>query len=285
MRFRRGSQLDTSQVSDRRGAAGGVALGGGGLIGVVVLVLTLLNGGDPSSLNLGTGVGGGTGDNTELSASCKTGEDANQEEDCRIVAVVNSVQEFWSNTLEGYQEAPTVFFSGATQTGCGNATSAVGPFYCPLDQTIYIDLSFYEQLRRDFGATGGPFAEAYVIAHEYAHHVENLQGTLERAQRDRSTGPTSSGVRLELQADCLAGLWARGAEQTGFIEDLTQADIEDGLNAASVIGDDAIQEKMQGQVNPESWTHGSSEQRQRWFLTGYNATRMSECDTFKTGNL
>ena len=272
MRFGRDVELDTSQVSDRRGM-GPLAVGGGGIIGLVFLVIQLLGG------------GGGTGGiplgepQTDLSTECRTGEDANQREDCRAVAVINSVQAFWADELPGYQPATTVFFSGGVSTGCGQASSAVGPFYCPLDRRIYIDLGFYDDLRNRFGANGGPFAEAYVIAHEYGHHVENLQGVLERS-RDGSTGPQSSAVRVELMADCLAGMWARGAVATGFIEELTQQDIDDGLNAASAIGDDRIQEQAQGQVNPESWTHGSSEQRQRWFLNGYRSDDLAGCDTF-----
>ena len=281
MRFRRNAQLDPSQVSDRRGMRP-MAVGGGGLIGLVVLVLTLLNGGGGGG---GTGLelGGGaeTGSGTALSAECTTGEDANQRDDCRIVGVINSVQSYWQDTLDGYQPAKTVFFTGGTNTGCGSASSAVGPFYCPLDSQVYIDLGFYEELRTRFGARGGPFAEAYVIAHEYGHHVENLLGVLKRAQQDRDTGPQSSAVRVELMADCLSGMWANGAVETGFIEELTEDDIRDGLDAASVIGDDRIQEQTQGQVNPESWTHGSSEQRQRWFLNGYRGGDLEACDTFR----
>ena len=274
MRFRGGAQLDTSQVSDRRGA-GPLAVGGGGIIGLIVLVFSLLNGGGGGDLPAPSS-GGPTSD---LSAECRTGEDANQREDCRIVGVVNSVQAFWEQRLPGYQRASTVFFSGGTNTGCGSATSAVGPFYCPSDGKVYIDLGFYDDLRSRFGARGGVFAEAYVIAHEYGHHVENLRGVLERG-RSRETGPQSPGVRVELQADCLAGMWARGAVDTGFIEELTEVDIQDGLDAAAAIGDDRIQEQAQGQVSPESWTHGSSQQRQKWFLTGYRSTEISACDTF-----
>ncbi len=274
MRFRRDVGLDTSQVSDRRGA-GPLAIGGGGLIGLIVLVVQLLGGGG------GGGLPDGSLGNLEsdLSAECQTGEDANQRSDCRIVAVVNSVQAFWERRQPNYRRATTVFFSGSTTTGCGAASSSIGPFYCPADERIYIDLGFYDDLRARFGARGGPFAEAYVIAHEYGHHVENLRGVLERA-RSRETGPQSPAVRVELQADCLAGMWARGAVETGFIEELTEADIQDGLNAAAAIGDDRIQAQAQGQVSPESWTHGSSEQRQRWFLTGYRSTEPFPCDTF-----
>jgi predicted metalloprotease len=244
VRFRRDAQLDPSQVSDRRGM-GPLAVGGGGVIGLLFLLFQLVGGGGgggPSGIQLGE-------PNNDLSRECRTGEDANQDQDCRIVGVINSVQAFWSNELSGYQPAETVFFEAQTNTGCGLASSAVGPFYCPNDQHIYIDLGFYQELRDRFGAQGGPFAEAYVIAHEYAHHVQNLQGTLERA-RSTATGPESEGVRVELQADCLSGMWAKGAVDTGFIEELTEADIRDGLDSAAAIGDDRIQERSQGRVDP-----------------------------------
>ena len=283
MRFRKDARLDTSQVSDRRGARGGLPMaigGGGGIIGVIVLLVALFagGGGGNSALDLGTGIGTGE-DNADLSSECQTGEDANQRDDCRIVAVVNSVQKYWADNYEGYRQAKTVFFSGATNTGCGNATSAVGPFYCPVDETVYIDLTFYDELRSRFGAQGGTFAEAYVIAHEYGHHVENILGLLARA-RDGTTGPTSSGVRIELMADCLGGLWARNAVDTGFVEAISDEDVADGLDAAASIGDDRIQEMTTGQVQPERWTHGSSDQRQTWFLTGYREGTLDDCDTF-----
>ena len=258
-------------------------MGGGGLIGVVFLLIQLLGGGGGGA-NLAIG-GTDTGNNTALSQSCTTGADANQREDCRIVAVINSVQDYWGQTMPGYQAAKTVFFSGATNTGCGQASTEVGPFYCPVDKQVYIDLAFYDELRTRFGASGGPFAEAYVIAHEYGHHVQDLTGGLEKSNRDRSTGPQSASVRTELQADCLAGRWAQGAEKTGFIQDLTQADIKDGLDAAAAVGDDRIQQKTQGQVNPESFTHGTAAQRQKWFLTGYRAADTARCDTFAVTNV
>ena len=239
MRFRKNARLDTGQVRDVRGSGGGGlgslggkgALGaGGGIVGIIAVVLVLLlNGGGGGGTNLlDLGVGRrGTDAGADLSAECQTGEDANQQQDCRIVAVVNSVQDYWGDTIRGYQPSTTTFFTGQVNTGCGTASSAVGPFYCPPDQGVYVDLGFFDELETQFGARGGPFAEAYVIAHEYGHHVQNLLGDSEKA-RDGSTGPTSSSVRLELQADCYAGVWASNAVDTEFIEQLTDDDIARG---------------------------------------------------------
>jgi len=273
VRFRDDAQLDTTQVSDRRGM-GGLALpvaGGGGVIGIIVLVVALfLNGGsDPTN---GFSVGGANGD---LSSECRTGADANQRQDCRIVGVVDSVQAYWTQRMPGYTKSKTVFFTGQTSTGCGVASADVGPFYCPPDRTVYIDLGFYDELRSRFGAKGGPFAEAYVIAHEYGHHVEDLMGLLDN--QSGATGPESESVRNELLADCFAGIWAKGAVDTGFIEDVSQTDIDDGLDAAAAVGDDRIQQKAQGQVDPETWTHGSAAQRQEHFLTGFRTGSVESC--------
>ena len=177
----------------------------------------------------------------------------------------------------------SVFYTGSTSTGCGGASSDVGPFYCPVDKHVYIDLGFFDELRTRFGVDVTPFVEAYVIAHEYGHHVQDLQGILEQI-RGSQQGPESKSVRSELQADCYAGVWATHAVETGLIEQLTQADINSGLDAAAAIGDDRIQQETQGQVNPETWTHGSSEQRKRWFTTGYQAGDAGKCDTF-TGSI
>ena len=286
MTFRPDANLDPGQVSDRRGRrmrGGGLAMGGG--IGGLILMaaIVLLSGGD-----LGDIVGGLTGGapqegpvGSQAASECETGADANERLDCRIVGTVNSVQAYWTDAFEAagqeYQPATTVLFSDQTQTACGGATSAVGPFYCPLDQTIYIDLGFYAQLESRFGAEGGPFAEMYVIAHEYGHHVQNLLGFLEGG---RDAGEEGGAVRVELQADCFAGVWAGNAVDTGYLEPLTQDQINQALDAASAIGDDRIQEQTQGQVNPETWTHGSSEQRQEWFTTGLEAGNADACDTF-----
>ncbi|MBD0338193.1 MAG: neutral zinc metallopeptidase [Thermoleophilia bacterium] len=291
MRFRRKARLDPGQVVDvrgrRLGAPGGLAVGGGG-IGLVVLVVyllvTMLGGGGLGDLGTLENRRVGPGDTPgQVSSECRTGEDANERQDCRIVGVVNSVQEFWSGVFERsgerYQLTETVFFTDQVQTACGFASSQVGPFYCPADQRVYVDLGFFDELQSRFGAGGGPFAQAYVIAHEYGHHVQNQLGVLDRVRGDRQ-GPESLAVRSELQADCYAGVWAANAVEAGLMEELTQADINEGIDAASAIGDDRIQERTQGQVNPESWTHGSSEQRRRWFSRGYEQGRPAACDTF-----
>jgi uncharacterized protein len=271
------------------GGPGGVALGGGGLglAGLVIyLLISLLSGG-------GGGLGQleplddqqvGRGDTpSEVSQECRKGQDANERQDCRIVAVVNSVQKFWDGVFERskgqYAYVDTVFFTDQVETGCGVASSRVGPFYCPEDRLVYIDLGFFDELQSRLGVGSAPFAQAYVIAHEYGHHVQNQLGVLDRVRGDRQ-GPESLAVRSELQADCYAGVWAAHALETRLIEQLTQADINDGLDAAAAIGDDRIQERTQGQVNPETWTHGSAEQRRRWFSRGYEEGRPSVCDTF-----
>jgi predicted metalloprotease len=294
MRFDEDSQLDTSQVQDTRGRGfprgGGVAIGGGaGVLGLIVFLLIQLLGGGATSGAL-PGIDQVQGESTNLQEECKTGQDANTKEDCRVVAVVNSVQDFWGAEFQRrggqYEMAPTRLFSGGTQTGCGAASSEVGPFYCPRDTTVYIDLGFYRELQTKFGARGGPFAQAYVLAHEYGHHVQNLTGTMNQVGNDRS-GPQSGAVRLELPPDCYAGLWASHATtEPGpdggdpLVERLTEDDIADGLDAAAAIGDDRIQERFQGRVNPESWTHGSAAQRQKWFNVGYRTGDVQQCDTF-----
>lgn len=289
MPFNDRSRLDPSQVEDRRGRGAGraVAIGGGGL-GLVVLVVALLLGVDPS--NLGGLVEPPTSVSVEspsstssLQEQCRTGVDANAREDCRIVGFVNSIQSFWTDEFArrgaSYTPAKLVLFTDATEAACGYADAAVGPFYCPNDQQVYLDLSFFEELRTRFGAKGGSFAEAYVLAHEYGHHVQKLTGALETPAGARDTGPTSAAVLTELQADCLAGIWAYHATETGYLTKVTDAEIAQSLDAAAAVGDDRIQQETQGHVSPESWTHGSSEQRQMALKDGLQSGDMDTCAT------
>jgi predicted metalloprotease len=308
MRYRESGSLDTSGVRDSRGRGGrggggrgggrGIAVGGGGLglVGLVVVVLLQVLGGSDGG---GTPAGGFSGmgqdrtvDNSELEQNCRTGADANDSVECAVVADVESVQDYWSGVLgEQYTETQTEFFTGSVQTACGGATSGSGPFYCPADQLVYIDLTFFDQLREQFGAQGGLFVDAYIIAHEYAHHVQNLLGINAQVTPGES-GPTSGSVRLELQADCFAGTWANHAETVlddsgaPLIADITDDDIDRALDAAERIGDDYIQENLgSGTVDQEAFTHGSSEQRRRWFRTGYETGDPGRCDTFATDDL
>jgi predicted metalloprotease len=301
MRYREGGSLDTSGVSDRRGRGGGrgIAVGGGGLglVGLLIVVVLQLagGGGGGSGAALGglSGLGPGeTADNTELDQRCRSGADANDSVECAVVADIESIQDYWSQVLGGrYTPTDTVFFSGSVQTSCGGASSGSGPFYCPADQRVYIDLSFFDQLQQQFGAEGGLFVDAYVIAHEYGHHVQNLLGTSAQVQQG-VTGPESGTVRLELQADCYAGAWANHAETVPddsgepLIAEITQDDIDRALDAAARIGDDFIQQNLgSGRVNQNAFTHGSSEQRQKWFTTGYRTGDPNRCDTFATDDL
>jgi uncharacterized protein len=218
---------------------------------------------------------------------CKTGADANRRQDCRNVAVVNDVNAFWADVFQqnnlDYVQAKTNFFEGQVNTGCGAASDDVGPFYCPADNQAFLNLAFFKELETKFGATGGDFAEAYVLAHEYGHHIQNLLGISAKVQQSgEKSGENSAPVRLELQADCYAGVWAANATRgpNPLIVELTDADINEGLDAAARVGDDFIQKTFQGRVNKRAWTHGSSEQRQRWFMKGYKSGEPSQCDTF-----
>ena len=293
MSFNKRSRLDASQVEDRRGSRGGgrrgggtIALGGGGLGLVIVLVVYLL-GGDPGAIiNVLQQAPAASTQNTQgttvLAEACQTGEDANTREDCRIVGFVNSIQAFWTEEFNRqggkYSQAKTVIFTEATEAACGYASAAMGPFYCPRDQTVYLDLAFFDELQTRFGAQGGPFAEAYVLAHEYGHHIQNLSGVLEQSAKSRATGPESIAVQVELQADCLAGVWAYHATDTGYLTQVTNEQIAQALDAAAAVGDDQIQRQTQGHVSPESWTHGSSAQRQEALKAGLESGDLAACN-------
>jgi predicted metalloprotease len=288
MPFNNQSRLDPSQIQDRRGRGVGrtVAFGGGGL-GLIILVVVILLGGNPNDLlNLVETTQPASYQNTsnvsDLQTECQTGADANSKEDCQIVGYVNSIQDYWSsefaNNGEQYTNAQTVLYSGSTEGACGYASAATGPFYCPSDQMVYLDLSFFDELKTRFGAEGGPFAEAYVLAHEYGHHVQDLLGTLDQSG-DSSTGAQSMSVFTELQADCLAGVWAHHAAETGYLTAPTSEEIAQSLDAAAAVGDDRIQQETQGYISPESWTHGSSKQRQAALEDGLQAGDIQSCNT------
>ncbi|WP_029136991.1 KPN_02809 family neutral zinc metallopeptidase [Nakamurella lactea] len=322
MKFNEGASLNTGQISDQRGSSGGGGggLGGGGLggipigkagggiglvVAIVLIAIQLFGGKFGGGSDTGSASGGSsllqqaaaTGDNVDASAlasECRTGADANAKDDCRVVGFVNSIQDYWANQFKStgktYPEATTVFYSQAVSTGCGQGSSGMGPFYCPADNQVYIDLSFWQDLKTQFGTNGGVFAEGYVLAHEYGHHIQALLGTSDRVGSD--SGPTSGSVRLELQADCYAGVWAKNATSTPgadgqiLISDITDQDISDALDTASKIGDDYIQTHLgSGRSDPSQYTHGTSAQREKWFRQGFSTGDPAQCDTFGAKDL
>jgi predicted metalloprotease len=286
MKYNEGAQLDPSQMGGGGGRGGKVALGGGA--GVVVLILALVFGINPNDLLGGAQQPGSPTETSNPFAQCTRGADIRTDRDCRFVAYTNSIQDYWSEQAEGYQEIQVKTFDSQVSTGCGTATSAVGPFYCPTDTTVYLDLDFFDQLTGQLGAQGGDAAEAYVFAHEFGHHIQNLTGTMAKVQAEGQTsGPKSPGVRLELQADCYAGAWfaAVSEDPNGPIAEVTREDLDRAVDAAAAVGDDRIQEKMQGQVRPESWTHGSAAMRQKWLRQGFTSADPNTCDTFAAGAL
>jgi len=280
MTFNDGAKIDPSRV--RRRGRTGVAVGaGGGLLVLGLFIVSQIIGVDLTGL-----AGGGTSDpaNDQELTECQTAEAANDSIDCRIAGASDSLDTYWTGAMDGYRTTNIILFTDQTDTGCGGATSAVGPFYCPADETIYVDTAFYDELRTRFGSSGGPLAEMYVIAHEWGHHIQNVAGTMEGLDR-QDAGPDSDSVRLELQADCYAGAWVGAAPEilnddgVAFLDPVTPEQVADALSAASAVGDDRIQESTQGQVTPETWTHGSSEKRQQWFTAGYEGGPQA-CDTF-----
>ncbi len=323
VRFNPKARLDQSRVRDA-GSGGGGGLGGGlggggmrlpiptgkgGIGGILVLVLLFVIARFAGvDLGLGGSGGGGAGglgnvysparlsdaqQGTDRYAACKTGADANESQDCARVAIENSLTDYWGTELGNkfHPERAMVTFTGSVDTGCGAASSAVGPFYCPTDETIYLDTTFFDDvLVGQLGGPEGSFVEFYVLAHEYGHHISNLLGYMGKV-RSQQTGPQSDGVRLELQADCYAGLWANHAATTEdaagekLILDLSQKDIDQAIEAAKAVGDDYIQKRSGGRVNEEAWTHGSSAQRKKWFMVGYQQGTVKACDTFAAGQV
>ncbi|MGK9149029.1 neutral zinc metallopeptidase [Plantibacter flavus] len=287
MTFNDNADISGNKVK-RRGRTTGIAVGGGAVGVIAIALISQLLGVDLTGILGGAG-GGQQQEETMLSDECQTGADANANVDCRMGGAYSSLDAYWTNTLptlgvEYTSPADFIIFDQQTNTGCGAASSATGPFYCPPDQTIYLDTGFFTELRERFGASGGPLAEMYVVAHEWGHHIQGITGIMDRADRS-GTGPSSDSVRIEIQADCFAGAWVAAASSTedvngvAFLKPVTEQEIADALSAAAAVGDDRIQEASTGQVNPEAWTHGSAEQRQRWFLTGYRGGP-GACDTF-----
>ncbi|MCP3977605.1 MAG: zinc metallopeptidase [bacterium] len=285
MRWRK---LERSQnVEDRRGSKAGAVAGGVGGLGIIGVLIALLFGGGGGG-GLGDALSGlGSGSAAPQSQEQPPEYQGLDEVEDFVTAILGSTETVWNKVFadagQTYQPTTLVLFSGFTDSGCGGANAQVGPHYCPLDKTIYIDRDFYAELERRFGASGGDFAEAYVVAHEVAHHVQNELGIMDsvRTEQQRDPGQANAySVALELQADCLAGVWANSIFQRGDV--LEQGDIEEALNAASSVGDDRIQQATQGQVNPETWTHGSSQQRVDWFTQGYQTGDATRCDTFNS---
>ena len=289
MTFNDDSQLRGGKVK-RRGRT--TAIGGGavGLTAIVVFVIAQFTGFDLSGI-----VGGGNGlttiqqegESPDAAPECRTGRDANLRVECRMEGAAESLDAYWTSEARSlgisYTSPEFFLFQDSTDTSCGQASAATGPFYCPPDRAIFLDTAFYDDLQSQYGSSGGPLAQMYVVAHEWGHHVQQLQGSF--ANTDRSgTGASSGSVRVELQADCYAGAWVGDAATTKdangetFFEPITRSQITDALSAASAVGDDSIQERATGRVDPDSFTHGSSEQRQRWFLRGYRQGATS-CDT------
>jgi len=319
MRFNSRARLDSSRTRDGGGGGGiGGGLGGGlpipipggkaggGIgtlvIGVIIYLLVQHLGGS-SGGGLGGAISGSQFSNGSVGLSgqsfdystCRTGDDANKSQECALVAVENSLTDYWKSqpqVKDVFQPERAIdVFHGSVQTGgCGTASTDVGPFYCPGDQTIYLDTAFYDTIFKQLGGNATPFVRAYVIAHEYGHHIQDLLGTMSKVKTQQ--GRNSDSVRLELQADCYAGMWAAAAttvpdaDGNVLIQDLTKADIDQAITAAKEVGDDYIQRTTGGSVNPDAWTHGSSAEREHWFEAGMKAGNdIAACDTFSAQSL
>ncbi len=286
--MRMGNYRQSRNVEDRRGRGGRKGLVGGGIGAVVVVIIAALFGIDPGSISLPDDPSAGVGAPAQAPAELSPEE---QRLGGFVSQVLASTEDTWTNVFQaqgGQYRVPTlVLFTDAVQSACGNAQAAMGPFYCPADEKVYIDLGFYRDLDARFGAPGD-FAQAYVVAHEVGHHVQNLLGISDQvhAAQQRARGGAEANelsVRLELQADCFAGVWGNRADASNDI--LEKGDVEEGLTAAAAIGDDRLQREGQGYVVPESFTHGSSAQRVKWFRKGLSTGSLDACDTFNATGL
>lgn len=295
------ASLDTSRMGGGGGGGGRgpIMLGGGGVVGLIIAVVLIftgngdmLTGGDDGS----QGGQGSGGSDTRLAEKCTTGADAKQDRECLMVLGENSLHDFWTDqpdlarALEDAQQdfrgpKEVVVYQGQTQSECGRASNQIGPFYCPLDESIFIDTDFYDVMEQQLGAEDGTLAELYVLAHEYGHHIQNVYGVLDEAQKDPK-GADSGAVRVELMADCFAGMWIKEATTTTdssgkpLLTDISKDDVTNAMGAAKSVGDDEIQKKSAGGVDPEGWTHGSAKARQAWLLRGMEAGSVESCDTF-----
>jgi uncharacterized protein len=292
MRWKRTSR-DDSGVEYRRGRApgripGGLKGGAGGLgiVGVIVVLLVTLLGGGGGGFDIGPSLDPFPAAPDPTGPGVAAGPDPDSDLAEFVEFVVVDVEDFWEGNFAGagqrYERTGLVAFTQGVDTGCGFASSAVGPFYCPLDRNVYLDLGFFRELRDRFEAPGD-FAQAYVIAHEFGHHVQNLLGISGQVTQEQRASPDDANelsVRLELQADCLAGVWAHSAYEENQLE---EGDLEEGLAAAAGVGDDRIQERSTGRIDPDSFTHGTSEQRTQWFLRGFQEGEVASCDTFSGG--
>ncbi len=289
VQYNSGAKLDPSQMGGGGGGGRGGTIAVGGGASILVIILAMFLGFDPGAL-LGAGSAAPadtSGTNSEY-ANCQSGADIQSNPECRYVAYTNSIQSYWQQALPGYKMTKTVTFDGVISTACGQATADVGPFYCPGDQLVYLDKSFFATQMPQLGAKGGDAAEAYVIAHEYGHHIQNLTGVMSKVQSGgQQSGQNSPQVRLELQADCYAGVWLRYAagDTNGIIAKVEQDDLDRAVQAAEVVGDDHIQRMSAGRVDPSQWTHGSSEMRRKWLGQGFNSGDPNTCNTFGAGAL
>ena len=291
MTFNEGIRIDPNRVKTSKASKGGAVVGIGGILAMLLFMFT--------GVDLSGVLGGGGQGASEPGQSldhCKDAGAANQYVECRMVATAESLDVLWGSAQPEqagirYVQPSFTIFEGAVNTACGQATSAVGPFYCPGDQGVYLDVGFFDTLETQLGADNAPLAQMYIVAHEWGHHIQNQLGYMSQVDT-RQTGPTSGAVRLELQADCLAGMWVSHASATvdpdtgvAFLQPPTEQQIRDALTAAAAVGDDRIQERTQGRAFPETFSHGTSEQRMRWFATGYQGGTIQSCNTFQTNDL